>query len=281
VVIKTPKTLKINNTRLKLYLKRIMNGYFGVFMPTEQEAKNYWEMLDRQKGIISENEQLTLLNSQITVIGCGGIGGATTEMLARIGVGKLRIVDKDVFDLSNINRQLMSSQESVGRSKTEITKKRLESINHTIEIEAFNQELNDKNVLKILKGSQIIIDALDNILTRIIVSRCSEKLDIPFIHGAIHGTMGQVTVFNSSTPSYEELFKLPSQGKELTDEIRSKVSNLSKEVPPVIGPVPNIVGCLQAFESVKLITGKGSPIMAPRVLMFDLMKEEAFSVVRF
>jgi molybdopterin/thiamine biosynthesis adenylyltransferase len=251
------------------------------FMPTEQEAKNYWEMLDRQKGIISKDEQLNLLNSQITVIGCGGIGGATTEMLARMGVGKLRIVDKDVFEISNINRQLMSNQNSVGRPKTDITKERLESINPSLKVEAFNQELNDKNVFKILKGSQIVIDALDNLLTRIIVSRCSEKLDISFIHGAIHSTMGQVTVFNRSTPSYEQLFKLPSQGKELTDEIISKISNLSKEVPPVIGPIPNIVGCIQAFEAIKLITGKGSSIMAPRVLMFDLMKEEAFSVVRF
>lgn len=250
-------------------------------MPTEQEAKNYWEMLDRQKGIINKDEQLNLLNSQITVIGCGGIGGATAEMLARMGVGKLRIVDKDVFEISNINRQLMSNSKSVGRPKTEITKERLKSINPSLKVEAFNQELNDKNVFKILKGSQIVIDALDNLLTRIIVSRCSENLDIPFIHGAIHGTMGQVTVFNRSTPSYEQLFKLPSQGKELTDEIISKVSNLSKEVPPVIGPVPNIVGCLQAFEAVKIITGKGTPIMAPRVLMFDLMKEEVFSIVRF
>lgn len=258
-----------------------MNGYFGVFMPAEHKSKNYWEMLDRQKGIINENEQLNLLKSQITVIGCGGIGGATTEMLARMGVGKLRIVDKDVFDISNINRQLMSSQNSVGIPKTDITKERLESINPSLKVEAFNKELNDKNVFKILEGSQIVIDALDNLLTRIIVSRCSEKLEIPFIHGAIHGTMGQVTVFNRSTPSYEELFKLPSQGKELTNEIISKISNLSKEVPPVIGPVPNIVGCIQAFEAVKLITGKGSPIMAPRVLMFDLMKEESFSVVRF
>jgi len=252
-------------------------------MPAESEydVKNYWEMLDRQKGIISENEQLNLLNSRITIIGCGGIGGATTEMLARMGVGKLRIVDKDVFEISNINRQLMSNLKSVGTPKTQVTAERLESINPSIEVEAFNEELNDKNVLKILKGSDIVIDALDNLLTRIIVSRCSEKLDIPFIHGAIHGTMGQVTVFNHSTPSYEELFKLPSQGEELTSEIISKVSSLSKEVPPVIGPVPNIVGCLQAFEAVKIITGKGTPIIAPRVLMFDLMKEEAFSVVRF
>ncbi|MCC7561001.1 MAG: HesA/MoeB/ThiF family protein [Methanobacterium sp.] len=250
-------------------------------MATEYNKETYWEILDRQKGIITKEDQVKLLNSLITVVGCGGIGGATTEMLARMGFGKLKIVDKDVFEISNINRQLMSSLESVGMPKTHVTKERLESLNPSVEVEVFNEELTDKNVLEILKGSQIVVDALDNLLTRIIISRCTEKLDIPFVHGAIHGTMGQITVFNRSTPKYEDLFKLPSHGKELTDEIVEQVSNLSKEVPPVIGPVPNIVGCLQAFEVVKIITGKGSPIMAPRVLMFDLMKEESFSVVRF
>ena len=250
-------------------------------MAADYNKETYWEILDRQKGIITKEDQLKLLNSRITVVGCGGIGGATTEMLVRMGFGKLKIVDKDVFEISNINRQLMSSLESVGMPKTHVTKERLESLNPSVEVEVFNEELTDKNVLKILKGSQIVVDALDNLLTRIIISRCAEKLDIPFVHGAIHGTMGQITVFNRSTPKYEDLFKLPSQGKELTDEIIEQVSNLSKEVPPVIGPVPNIVGCLQAFEVVKIITGKGSPIMAPRVLMFDLMKEESFSVVRF
>jgi molybdopterin/thiamine biosynthesis adenylyltransferase len=250
-------------------------------MADEYNNETYWKILDRQKGIISKEDQVKLLNSQITVIGCGGIGGATTEMLARMGFGKLRIVDKDVFEISNINRQLMSSMGSVKKPKTQVTKERLESINPSLEVEEFNEELTDKNVLKILNGSQVIVDALDNLLTRIIISRCTEKLDIPLIHGAIHGTMGQVTVFNRSTPNYEELFKLPSKGKELTDEVVVQVSNLSKEVPPVIGPVPNIVGCLQAFEVVKIITGKGSPILAPRVLMFDLMKEESFSVIRF
>ncbi|AUB61074.1 molybdopterin biosynthesis protein MoeB [Methanobacterium subterraneum] len=250
-------------------------------MATEYNKETYWEILDRQKGIITKEDQVKLLNSLITVVGCGGIGGATTEMLARMGFGKLKIVDKDVFEISNINRQLMSSLESVGMQKTHVTKERLESLNPSVEVEVFNEELTDKNVLEILKGSQIVVDALDNLLTRIIISRCTEKLDIPFVHGAIHGTMGQITVFNRSTPKYEDLFKLPSHGKELTDEIVEQVSNLSKEVPPVIGPVPNIVGCLQAFEVVKIITGKGSPIMAPCVLMFDLMKEESFSVVRF
>jgi molybdopterin-synthase adenylyltransferase len=250
-------------------------------MPGKNNDQTYWEIIDRQTGILDKNQQLKLKESQITVIGCGGIGGATLEMLARMGVGKLRIVDKDVFETTNINRQLMSNMKSIGKPKTEVTQEELLSINPHIEIEAFNEELNEENVFKILNGSQIVIDALDNLLTRIILSRCANELDVPFIHGAIHGTMGQITVFTSSTPSYEELFKLPSQGEKLTDEIISKVLSLNKEVPPVIGPVPNIVGCLQAFEVVKLITGKGNPIMAPRVLMFDLWKEEPFSVVRF
>jgi molybdopterin/thiamine biosynthesis adenylyltransferase len=245
-------------------------------MSGKNNDKTYWEIIKRQTGILEKNKQLKLKNSQITVIGCGGIGGATVEMLARMGVGKLLIVDKDVFETSNINRQLMSNTKSIGRPKTEVTQEKLQSINPSIEIEAFNEELNDKNVFKILDGNEIVVDALDNLLTRIIVSRCATELDIPFIHGAIHGTMGQVTVITRNTPSYEKLFKLPSQGEDLTDEIVSRIMNLNKEVPPVIGPVPNIVGCLQAFEAVKIITGKGHPIIAPRVLMFDLMKEDAF-----
>ncbi len=250
-------------------------------MPVKNEEKDYWEIIDRQKGILDENQQIKLKNSKITVIGCGGIGGATLEMLARMGCEKLRIVDKDVFEITNINRQLMSSMENIGRPKTQATAEKLLSINPHLEIESFNEELNDKNVIKILEGSQIIIDALDNLLTRIIVSRCAINLNIPFIHGAIHGTMGQISVFTNSTPSYEELFKLPSKGKELTEQTIARVLNLNKEVPPVIGPVPNIVGCLQAFEAVKLINEKGNPIKAPRVLMFDLWKEEPFQIVRF
>ncbi len=250
-------------------------------MPEKDEYMKYWEFLDRQSGILDKNEQLKLKNSQITVIGCGGIGGATAEMLARMGVGKLRIIDKDVFEISNINRQVMSNINSIGRSKTEVTKEELLSINPSMKVESFNQELTDENVYEMINESHVVVDALDNLLTRIIVSRCVSDLDIPFIHGAIHGTMGQVTVFTIKTPSYEELFKLPSQGEDLTNEIISRIMNLNKEVPPVIGPVPNIVGCIQAFEAVKIITGKGTPLMAPRVLMFDLLKEESFSVVRF
>ncbi|MBI5680370.1 MAG: HesA/MoeB/ThiF family protein [Methanobacterium sp.] len=250
-------------------------------MPKRFEGMAYWEIVSRQMGIVTKSEQERLKEAKITVVGCGGIGGATTEMLVRMGVGNLRIIDKDNFDVSNINRQLMSSFYSVGKSKVSVTEETLKSINPFTNIEAIEKEVNEDNVNEIVADSDIVIDALDNIITRIIVSRCARNLDIPFIHGAIHGTMGQVNVFTNNTPSYEEIFKLPSLSKDLTEEIINKVNGMGAEVPPVIAPLPNIVGCLQAFEAFKLITGQGEPIMAPDVLMFDLLGKEPFSTVKF
>jgi len=249
-------------------------------MPKRYEGMAYWEMVSRQMSIVSKSQQEKLKNSKITVIGCGGIGGAAIEMLARMGVGNLQIVDKDSFDVSNINRQLMSSFYSVGKSKTEVTQNTIQSINPFINVESFEGELNESNVEKIVAGSDLVIDALDNLVSRIILSRCARELEIPFLHGAIHGTMGQITVFNNETPSYEELFKLPSNNKKLTSEIIEEVLILSQDIPPVLGPVPNIVGCLQASEAFKIITGKGKSILAPKVLNFDLMRGEPFSVIK-
>ncbi|MGE5458333.1 MAG: HesA/MoeB/ThiF family protein [Methanococcaceae archaeon] len=250
-------------------------------MPKRYEGMAYWEIVSRQMGIVTRSEQERLKDAKITVIGCGGIGGATTEMLIRMGVGNLKIIDKDSFDVSNINRQLMSSFYSVGKSKVNITYETLKSINPFTNIEAIEEEVGEDNVQKIIKGSDIVIDALDNLVTRIIVSRHTRDLDIPFIHGAIHGTMGQVSVFTTVTPTYEELFKLTSLVKDFTEEVIIKVKEIGAEVPPVIAPIPNIVGCLQAFEAFKLITSQGESIMAPDILMFDLLNKEPFSIIKF
>lgn len=241
----------------------------------------YWEIVNRQRGILNKKEQLKLKNSLITVIGCGGIGGSVIEMLARMGAYNLRIVDKDHFDLSNINRQLMSSMDRIGQSKTDVTKDIISYINPEIQVETFNTELNQENVQEILSKSNVVVDALDNLKARIITSRCALELNIPFVHGAIHGTMGQVTTFTKNTPTYEETFKLSSNGKQLDEEVMIEVEKLARAVPPVIGPVPNIVGCLQAFEVVKILTGKSNIITAPEVLIFDLMKKDPFTMVEF
>jgi molybdopterin-synthase adenylyltransferase len=250
-------------------------------MSLKYDETAYWEIIDRQREILNKKEQLKLKNSKITVIGCGGIGGAVIEMLARMGVSHLKIVDKDNFDVSNINRQLMSSMDTIGQAKTAVTKEMIATINPFVEVETFHTELNQENVEDIIKGSSIVVDALDNLIARIIASRCAFKLQIPFVHGAIHGTMGQISTFTPDTPTYEETFQLSSLGKDLSDEVVSDVKKLARAVPPVIGSVPNIVGCLQAFEIVKILTGRGNIITAPEVLIFDLMKKKPFSVVEF
>ena len=194
-------------------------------MSGNYDERIYWEMIDRQKEILNKKEQLKLKNSTITVIGCGGIGGAAIEMLARMGVSNIRIVDKDKFDVSNINRQLMSSMDSVGREKTTVTKEIICSINSFVNVETFNTELNKDNVNEIIAGSKVIVDALDNLESRIITSRCALELDIPFVHGAIHGTMGQITTFTTETPSYEETFKLTSYQKDLNSEVLNELKS--------------------------------------------------------
>lgn len=246
-----------------------------------KDESQYWDMITRQKDLINRKEQLKIKNSKITVIGCGGIGGAAIEMLARIGAENLLIVDKDSFDVSNLNRQLMSSINSIGKSKVQATMERLLSINPQLKIEAVETELDQDNAEEILKDSILVIDALDNLISRIIICRCAYQLNIPFVHGAVHGTMGQVTTFTSDTPQYEEIFKLPSCNQNLTDEIINRIFKLNLNPPPVIGPVPNIIGCLQSFEAVKILTGKPNLILSPEVLMFDLLKKEPFYTVNY
>jgi molybdopterin/thiamine biosynthesis adenylyltransferase len=250
-------------------------------MPKNESKFDYWQMISRQHGIINEEEQLKLKNSLITVVGCGGIGGAAAEMLVRMGVTKIKVVDHDRFETSNLNRQIMSNNSKIGLLKSKVTGNALIEINPLLEIEVITEKLTQHNVHQILKKSDLVIDALDNLITRIIMSRKTIEMNIPFIHGAIHGTKGQITTFTNKTPTYEELFKLPSFRKELDSEILGKIQKLNQDIPPSISAVPNIVGCLQAFEALKLITFRGAPILAPEMLIFDLFKKSPFSLFEY
>lgn len=249
-------------------------------MPERFIGMGYWELISRQMSIVTRSQQTRFKESKIAVVGCGGIGGSVIEMLARMGVGKLTIIDKDSFDMSNLNRQVMSSIDSIGKSKSDTTKENIRLINPYVEVESYNEELNEDNIEQLLFDSDIIIDALDNLFTRVILSRYAKKNEIPFIHGAIHGTMGQLTVFGKETLSYEELFSLPSEGKELNNNRKIELNELSQEVPPVIGPIANIIGCLEAFEAFKLITEIGTVTFAPEVLNIDLLDLNSFCCLK-
>jgi molybdopterin/thiamine biosynthesis adenylyltransferase len=238
----------------------------------------YWEMLKRQMPLVSEAEQEKFKNARITVIGCGGIGGLTIEMLARMGIGELVLVDEDVFDLSNLNRQTLSAHTNIGQSKSEIAQKKVNEINPYVNVISYNEHVDESNIDKLIKDSRLVIDALDNILTRVIVSRKAREYRIPFIHGAVHGTLGQITTFLPNTTSYEEMFNLPSLNRDLTDEVMESLKNVTSGPPPVIGPTPNLVSCLEAMEAYKIITGIGKVTVSPKLLTFDLLDFNSFNL---
>ncbi len=245
-------------------------------MPTRYIGDGYWEIASRQMSIVTRSEQERFKDAKITVIGCGGIGGQTIEMLARMGVGELILVDEDSFDISNLNRQNFATLTDVGIAKSEVAKEKVRLINPYVKVTSFNEHVDEKNIDKIVSNSDIVIDALDNVLTRVIASRKANEKKIPFIHGAIHGTLGQITTFLPNTKSYEEMFNLPSIGKELSEEVIESLKNVTSGTPPVIGPTPNLIGCIQAMEAYKIITGIGKVTVAPKILSFDLLDLGSF-----
>ena len=248
-------------------------------MPTRYIGDGYWEMVSRQMSIVTRSEQQKFKDATIAVIGCGGIGGETIEMLARAGVGKLVLADMDKFDLSNLNRQTLATLNDVGLSKSEVGGEKVRSINPHADVEVYNEKVTQENIDEIIKDADIVIDAMDNVLTRVIISRAAKKEKIPFIHGAIHGTLGQITVFlSNSDKDYETMFNLPSQGKDLTEDVIEALENVTSGAPPVIGPTPNLRGCLQAMEAFKIMTGIGKIIVAPKILTFDLLDLTSFRV---
>lgn len=247
-------------------------------MPDRYNEMGYWELISRQMSIVTKSQQTEFKNSKIAVIGCGGIGGAAIEMLARMGVGELNIVDFDSFNMTNLNRQIMSGVNCLNQSKSQVTKEKINLINPYTRVNSFNEALNEENIEKIASGCDVIIDALDNVLTRVIISRYAKKNKIPFVHGAIHGTMGQITVFSEDTIEYEEMFSISSFNKKLNDDMKKEIAKISNDLPPVIGPTPNIIGCLQSMESFKIITGIGEITLAPKILKFDLLYFDSFKV---
>lgn len=242
------------------------------------EDDRYWQMMTRQITLADKEEQEKFRNAKITVIGCGGIGGQTIEMLARMGVGELVLVDEDSFDWTNLNRQTFATTENIGLSKSEVSRQKVESINPYVKVTSFNEHVDASNIDALIEDCDIVIDALDNILTRVIVSRKARKKRIPFIHGAIHGALGQLTVFLSNTKSYEEMFNLPSAGKELTEDVIEELNSIASSTPPAIGPTPNLIGCLEAMEAYKIMTGIGKVTVAPNILTFDLLDLNSFGI---
>ncbi|MGZ8794095.1 MAG: molybdopterin-synthase adenylyltransferase MoeB [Gaiellaceae bacterium] len=211
---------------------------------------------------VGEEGQLKLLDSKVLLVGAGGLGSPASLYLAAAGVGRIGIVDADVVDESNLQRQIVHSTESLGEPKVESAKCTIEALNPDVEVVAYKERLTSENIERILAdGWDVIVDGADNFPTRYLVNDASVWHKIPVVHGSIYRFEGQVTVFKPHEgPCYRCLFPTPPP-PELAPSCAEG---------GVLGVLPGVIGSLQASEALKLALGIGEPLIG-RLLLFDAL----------
>lgn len=170
---------------------------------------------ERNIGTFGFDGQKRLLESSAAVVGLGGLGGLITELLARAGVGRLVLADGDVFSESNLNRQLLCNESDLGRSKAEAAERRVNAVNGAVRVKVINDCIDKSNISAILDGVDIVMDALDNNSSRVLVSDCCRLSGIPFVHAAIGGLWAQAGVF---MPDERRPWEVFSEYNEKGDE---------------------------------------------------------------
>jgi molybdopterin/thiamine biosynthesis adenylyltransferase len=219
----------------------------------------------RNRETVSLEDQLRLFRSRVAVIGCGGLGGYLIEELARLGVGTLVLVDPDVFEEHNLNRQLLSSPERLGSAKVEAGRERVASINPAVTVVAHRTAFSRENGRELLCGCSAVLDGLDNVLTRRDLAAACRELRLPFVHGAIAGWYGQVAV-QLPGDDLSPLLRPTPQGKG----VEAKLGNPSF--------TPAVIASLQVAELTKVLLGRGKPLDG-RALFVNLLDME-FEVIR-
>ena len=198
-------------------------------------------------------------DSRVLVVGAGGLGSPVLMYLAAAGIGHIGVVDDDVVDLSNLQRQIIHSESAIGRPKVESAKGRINSINSAIKVTTWNARLSPDNAEEILCDWDIVIDGTDNIPTRYLVDDVCNMLGIPWIYGSIYRFEGQVSLFNyHNGPCYRDLFPEPPPLNTIP----------SCAEGGVFGVLPGIIGSIQATEAVKIILGRGQSLSG-KLLLYD------------
>jgi sulfur-carrier protein adenylyltransferase/sulfurtransferase len=214
---------------------------------------------------VGEEGQLRLLDARVLLIGAGGLGSPASLYLAAAGVGTVGIVDDDVVDDSNLQRQIVHSTERLGESKAESAKRTIEALNPDVTVQVFQERLTSENVDRILgEGWDVIVDGADNFPTRYLLNDASIWHGIPVVHGSIFRFEGQTTVFKPNEgPCYRCLFPQPPPPEMAP----------SCAEGGVLGVLPGVVGSLQANEALKLALGIGEPLVG-RLLLFDALETQ-------
>ena len=228
---------------------------------SEELSKKDLDKFSRQVMLeeIGYNGQLKLKHAKVCVVGTGGLGNPITTRLAAMGIGTLRIVDRDVIELSNLHRQTMFDEDDVGQVKVEVAAKKLKKLNPECNIEALAVSVNDYNAIEVIDGCDIVIDALDSVNARYALNNACVKLNIPFVTGAAVGVSGQVfTILPKESACYFCMFP------EL-DEDTMPTCSIEGVHPSIL----SIVGGIEVAEAVKIIIGK-KPSLSEKILHIDL-----------
>jgi adenylyltransferase/sulfurtransferase len=218
---------------------------------TDYDLKRYHrQMLIRGFG---EEGQRKLKDSTVFIAGAGGLGSPVATYLAVAGIGHLVIADMDVVDHSNLNRQILHWDKNVGDLKVKSAEEKISALNPSIRITPLQEKIDADNVFSFTNGADLIIDAMDNYPTRYLLNEAAIVHNVPFIHASVWGLEGRITtIIPGKTPCLECI--VPEAPP--------------KEIFPVLGATPGVIGTLQVTEAIKILTGVGKPLIN-RMLIYD------------
>lgn len=240
---------------------RALAGEFGVSPKEVELAALEAHVLPRRYlrslGTVGWQGQIKLLRSTVAVVGLGGLGGNVVEALARMGVGRLILVDGDVFLDHNLNRQILSAEADVGLLKAEAARERVAQINASVEVVVHPEEATRENLPRLLDGVKVVVDALDRLPSRLMLQEAAQRLDIPLVHGAIAGYVGQVMTVFPGDGGLRALYgqgSVPQQGIEV--ELGCPAAT------------PMMVAAWQVQEVMKILLDRGQ-LLRHKMLFMD------------
>lgn len=221
---------------------------------------------ERNMMTFSPEENDSFKDFKICVIGCGGLGGYAIELLGRLGIGHITAVDGDVFEESNLNRQILSSEFLLGTAKALAAKERMKEVNSNVTVTPIHTFLDESNGKAIIEGHHVVIDALDNIKSRLLLAKLCRKANITLVHGAIGGWYGQVSVISPNSTLLQEIYSMEEE-----KGLESHLGNPSF--------TPALIASIQVSETMKFLLKK-EDVLLNKLLTVNLLNCE-FDVIDF